>query len=79
MSNRIPPLFNVSYNFSYRSFLVYSNANFALSDVRDPVRTLKRAAPLAMIVITIMYLLVNVAYFAVVPREELENGGRVVA
>ncbi len=26
-----------------------------------------------MIVITIMYLLVNVAYFAVVPREELKK------
>jgi len=61
------------------SFIGYSNANYALSEVRDPVRTLKRAAPLAMIVITIVYLLVNVAYFAVVPREELENGGRVVA
>lgn len=32
-----------------------------------------------MIVITVVYLLVNVAYFVVVPREELENGGRVVA
>ncbi len=72
-------IFNVSYNFRYRSFIGYSNANYALSEVRDPVRTLKRAAPLAMIVITIVYLLVNVAYFAVVPREELENGGRVVA
>ncbi|KLO05674.1 amino acid transporter [Schizopora paradoxa] len=61
------------------SFVGYRNANYALSEVRDPVRTLKRAAPLAIIVITVLYLLVNIAYLAVVPREELENGGQVVA
>lgn len=41
--------------------------------------TLKRAAPLAMLAITPIYLLVNIAYFVVVPKEEILNGGRVVA
>ena len=53
--------------------------NCALSEVRDPVRTIKRAAPLAMISVTVIYLLVNIAYFAVVPKEEILNGGRIVA
>ncbi|KAG6887445.1 hypothetical protein C0995_015235 [Termitomyces sp. Mi166 len=30
------------------SFTGYSNANYALSEVKDPIRTIKRAAPLAM-------------------------------
>ncbi|KAI0945356.1 hypothetical protein AcW1_001599 [Taiwanofungus camphoratus] len=61
------------------SFIGYSNANYALSEVRDPVRTIKRAAPLAMCLITLAYLLVNVAYFAVVPKEEVLSSGRIVA
>lgn len=71
--------FELNLTVGFRSFTGYQNANYALSEVRDPVRTLKRAAPLAIVVITIVYLLVNIAYFAVVPRDELENGGRVVA
>ncbi|KAJ7122250.1 hypothetical protein C8R44DRAFT_876555 [Mycena epipterygia] len=31
-----------------RSFIGYSNANYALPEVKDPVRTIKRAAPLAI-------------------------------
>jgi amino acid transporter len=62
-----------------RSFNGYSNAHYALSETKDPVKTLKRAAPLAMILITVMYLLVNIAYLAVVSKEEIRDGGRVVA
>lgn len=32
-----------------------------------------------MLAITPIYLLVNIAYFVVVPKEEILNGGRVVA
>ena len=67
------------YNSIIRSFIGYSNANYALSEVRDPVRTIKEAAPLAMIFVTAIYLRVNIAYFAVVPKEDILNGGRIVA
>jgi amino acid transporter len=62
-----------------RSFVGYSNANYALSEVRDPVRTLKRAAPLAMLAVTAGYLLVNVAYFAVVSKTDILQSRRIVA
>ncbi|KAF7797669.1 hypothetical protein EIP86_008869 [Pleurotus ostreatoroseus] len=61
------------------SFIGYSNANYALSEVRNPVRTLKRAAPLAMLLVTLVYMLVNVAYYAVVSTEEILGSGRIVA
>ncbi|KAI0073662.1 hypothetical protein K474DRAFT_1720319, partial [Panus rudis PR-1116 ss-1] len=61
------------------SFIGYSNANHALSEVKDPVRTIKRAAPLAMLLITVIYLLVNIAYYAVVSREEILGSGRIAA
>ena len=62
-----------------RCFNGYANANYALAEVRDPVRTIKRAAPLAMISVTLVYMLVNVAYYAVVDREDILGSGRIVA
>ncbi|KAF7311116.1 High affinity methionine permease [Mycena chlorophos] len=61
------------------SFIGYSNANYALSEVKDPVRTIKRAAPLAMGAVTVVYMLVNVAYFAVVSKEDVLGSRRIVA
>ncbi|KAH8923865.1 high affinity methionine permease [Atractiella rhizophila] len=61
------------------SFIGYSNVNYALSEVKNPVRTLKIAAPLAIISVTILYILVNIAYFAAVPKDDILNGGRIVA
>ncbi|KAF9821632.1 hypothetical protein IEO21_00478 [Rhodonia placenta] len=61
------------------SFVGYNNANYALSEVRDPVRTIKRAAPVAMSCVTIAYILANIAYFAVVPKDEILGSGRIVA
>lgn len=61
------------------SYIGYSNANYALSETRNPVRTLKIAAPLALGTVSIMYMLVNVAYFAAVPAEEIIASKRLVA
>lgn len=62
-----------------RCFIGYSNANYALAEVRDPIRTIKRAAPLAMLSVTFVYMLVNIAYLAVVDKEEIVGSGRIVA
>lgn len=57
----------------------YSNANYALSEIRDPVRTIKRAAPLAVFSVSIVYMLVNIAYYAVVAKAEILGSGRIAA
>jgi amino acid transporter len=62
-----------------RSFIGYSNANYALSEVRDPVRTIKRAAPLAMFAVSAVYLFINVAYFSVVSKTDILESKRIVA
>ena len=62
-----------------RSFIGYSNANYALSEIRDPVRTIKFAAPIAILAITVVYMLVNIAYYAVVDQDTILNSGRIVA
>ncbi|OJJ44517.1 hypothetical protein ASPZODRAFT_682490 [Penicilliopsis zonata CBS 506.65] len=61
------------------SFIGYSNANYALSETRNPVRTLKIAAPIAIISVGILYMLVNIAYFAAVPKEDIISSGQIVA
>lgn len=62
-----------------RSYIGYSNANYTLSEVRDPVRTIKIAAPLSMCLVAFVYVFVNVAYFAVVSKEDMLNGGTIPA
>ncbi|KAF7303614.1 High affinity methionine permease [Mycena indigotica] len=61
------------------SFIGYSNANYALSEVKDPVRTIKRAAPLAIVSVAVVYMLVNIAYFGVVSRGDILNSRQIVA
>lgn len=61
------------------SFIGYSNANYALSEARNPNKILKIAAPVALVSVAIFYILVNIAYFAVVPRTEILSSGRILA
>ncbi|KAK2741234.1 Aminopeptidase 2 mitochondrial [Myotisia sp. PD_48] len=61
------------------SYIGYSNANYSLSETRDPVRTLKIAAPVAVTLVGVLYLLANIAYFAVVPKKEILESGQILA
>ncbi|KAL1989165.1 hypothetical protein VTN96DRAFT_3712 [Rasamsonia emersonii] len=61
------------------SFIGYSNANYALSETRNPTRTLKIAAPMAVISVGILYILVNIAYFAAVPKADILSSGQILA
>ncbi|VEU24360.1 DEKNAAC105583 [Brettanomyces naardenensis] len=61
------------------SFIGYSNANYALGEIKDPIKTLRIAAPIAVVVLAIIYMLVNIAYFAVVPLDVLADSGQIVA
>ncbi|KAI5845099.1 putative methionine permease [Morchella snyderi] len=67
-------LFKVLYSFSG-----YGNVNNVMNEVRNPVRTLKSAAPVAVIIVAGTYLLINLAYFSVVPIEEVKESGQLVA
>lgn len=61
------------------SYVGYSNVFYAMGEVKRPVRTLKIAGPLALIIITILYLLAQVAYFAAVPRQDILESEQVIA
>ncbi|KAE8229933.1 hypothetical protein CF326_g5079 [Tilletia indica] len=61
------------------SFIGFSNVNYSLSEVKNPRRTLAVAAPLAMTIITALYMLVNIAYFAAIPKEDILNSNITIA
>jgi amino acid transporter len=67
-------LFKVFY-----SFAGLSNVNNVLDEVRNPVRTLKTVSAASLITACVMYLLINVAYFIVVPLEEVKSSGELIA
>jgi len=67
-------LFKVFY-----SYAGLSNVNNVLNEVRDPVRTLKSAATTGLVTACLLYFLVNVAYFLVVPLEEIKDSGELIA
>ena len=42
----------------------WSNINYVLNEVKDPVRTLKIAGPLGLGICAVSYIFANIAYFA---------------
>ncbi|KAF9545394.1 high affinity methionine permease [Agrocybe pediades] len=61
------------------SYIGFSNVNYALSEVKNPQRTVRIAGPLAIAVVTVLYVLANIAYFSAATKEEITSGGRLVA
>ncbi|TGJ82923.1 hypothetical protein E0Z10_g5865 [Xylaria hypoxylon] len=67
-------LFKVFY-----SYAGLTNLNNVLNEVKDPVRTLKSVSLSALVTACLLYLLANLAYFAVVPVEEIKQSGQLIA
>ncbi|KAL1856114.1 hypothetical protein Plec18167_000263 [Paecilomyces lecythidis] len=59
-------------------FRGYNTANQVLSDVKNPSRTLRIAAPVALALVSVSYILVNVAYFLVVDKDDFKASGAIV-
>ncbi|KAF8243120.1 amino acid transporter [Wilcoxina mikolae CBS 423.85] len=57
----------------------YMNANYVLSEVHKPQKTLKKGAFTAVGLVSLLYILTNAAYFAAVPKDDLVNAGAQVA
>ena len=62
--------------FSYQG---YENAFNVVNEVKNPVRTIRNNASLAVLTVSILYMFANIAYFAAVPKEELMESSQVAA
>ncbi|KAL4988397.1 amino acid permease-domain-containing protein [Aspergillus falconensis] len=56
----------------------WSNGAYVLNEIRNPVHTLKFAAPTSLGICGVLYLLANVAYYAAATPEEIANSGTTV-
>ncbi|KAF7314705.1 High affinity methionine permease [Mycena kentingensis (nom. inval.)] len=57
----------------------WSNINYVMNDVKDPVRTLKIAGPLGLGICATLYLFANIAYFSAASKEDILGAKVTVA
>lgn len=67
-------LFKVFY-----SYAGLENVNNVMNEVKDPVRTLKSVSHAGLLTACVLYLLINVAYFLVVPIEDIKSSGELIS
>ncbi|KAF3480973.1 methionine permease [Arthroderma uncinatum] len=63
----------------FSTFSGLCTTNVVLNEVKNPVRTLKVVGLSAFVTVCILYALINVAYFMVVPIEDIKRSGQLVA
>ncbi|KAE8147397.1 amino acid permease-domain-containing protein [Aspergillus avenaceus] len=61
------------------SYSGYTNAFSVVNEIKNPVKTLRWSAPFSLILVTVLYILVNVAYFSAASREEILNSKQIAA
>ncbi|KAE8215132.1 hypothetical protein CF327_g1552 [Tilletia walkeri] len=75
---------NAPYNYATALFKIinsyagWSNAAFVLGEVKNPIRTIKRAGPLGLGICVVLYMFANVAYFSVGTVQELAHSGTTI-
>ncbi|PHH67378.1 hypothetical protein CDD81_147 [Ophiocordyceps australis] len=75
---RIYAYSNAMLNIIY-SYQGWSGVNGVIGELKRPRRTLAVAVPLAVVLVTILYLLANIAYFAAVPKQDLAKSEVLLA
>jgi L-asparagine transporter-like permease len=60
-------------------YSVVSKGIQALTSKQNPTKTLRWSAPASLLVVTVLYILVNVAYFSAASREDILNSKQIAA
>lgn len=61
------------------SFAGLDNVNNVMNEVKNPVRTIKTVGPAGLLTACIVYVLINVAYLAVVPLDQIKQSRELIA
>ncbi|KAH3670505.1 hypothetical protein OGAPHI_001020 [Ogataea philodendri] len=60
------------------SFGGWHTAHIVTNEIKDPVRTLAIAGPLALLIVNVSYFFLNLSYLIVIPDSELASSGEMV-
>ncbi|KAJ7271280.1 amino acid permease-domain-containing protein [Mycena haematopus] len=61
------------------SFTGYTNAINLINEIENPIQTVRSASSAALGLVSVLYVLANVAYFAAVPAVTIKKSGTLVA
>ena len=61
------------------SYAGYENAFNVVNEVQNPVRSIRNSGGLALILVAILYVLANIAYFAAIPKADLKAAKQIAA
>lgn len=56
----------------------WNSVHTLAGEIEDPIRTMKISGPLSLIIVSVCYLFINLAYLIVIPSEELLSRGELV-
>ncbi|MCJ1432071.1 hypothetical protein MMC27_001427 [Xylographa pallens] len=66
----------VKINFAYAG---YTNAFNVVNETKNPIPTLRKIAPISLLIVGVLYITCNIAYFAAVPKESIAKSNLTVA
>ncbi|KAK2007908.1 high-affinity methionine permease [Colletotrichum eremochloae] len=61
------------------SYSGYENAFNVVNEVKDPVRQIRKNGWISLSIVTVLYLMANIAYFAAVPKADLAAAEQIAA
>lgn len=61
------------------SYAGYTNAFNVVNEVKNPIKQIRRNGFISLAVVTALYILANIAYFAAVPKEDLAAAKQIAA
>ncbi|XPS81088.1 hypothetical protein M3J09_013031 [Ascochyta lentis] len=61
------------------SYAGYENSFNVANEIKNPIRTIKKNGFIALLLVTTLYILANVAFFAAVPKADLQNAEQIAA
>ncbi|THH00278.1 hypothetical protein EW145_g7108, partial [Phellinidium pouzarii] len=62
------------------AFVGWNNSFNVLAEVRgrDPVRTVRNSGRISLAIVTVLFLLTNIAYIAAIPKDDIKHSGQLV-
>ncbi|KAM0346274.1 hypothetical protein ACHAPU_005701 [Fusarium lateritium] len=61
------------------SYTGYANAFSVVNEVKRPIPTIKKHGFISIVLVTVLYMLCNIAYFATVPKKEFAESDEIAA